>query len=240
MKKLITCILCLFLFSGCSLSSKAKSVKSITLTLEQEECFKQEEIKISVKTNSRYRLKPEDFVIFGGDVRCEKDTAYLTFHGAGTFHVYAKVNNVESNELTIPVRSNLMVKTEKEKEIESNEKTKIKIKIDKNKEDPIDFNDINALRNAPDEYMISTEDLWNNPFDYTGIAFPIEGTIPEDSDGSYLITKEEKRIPLSGVPVTYGGKIRAYGMFDGKSFVVYTYAAFYDIRLPIETESSGE
>ena len=228
-KKLLACLIGLSLFAGCGgkdKDDKRKDLESIKLTLvEQDEYYTKEEIEVKIKTKPDYELTEDDFSLFGGRVVVDGDTATLIFTSAGTFHVYAAVDDIESNMLTITVRSNPNSKYADDDD-DKDDKKKNESKPDKKtqnntsettKKDKNDLSDWENLRDADSSQM---GDASANP----GTYMAIEGTV--SANGMYITANNGATYALSGIPVTYTGRMRMYGVYDGSTFKVSSYYSY--------------
>ena len=228
MKKILTCLLCLVMISGCAkFSNRADSVTDIELSIIDQDYYKNEEIEVTIQTNCRYQLEASDFVMFGGSVNVQDlNTAILTFPSAGTFHVYATVNGVKSNELIIKVVSSNAVSyrqpTEEEQE-EQTEEEVVEINPPNIPATEKDFSDLMTLYEADESELANSDEVAENIQDYNGYMFAMQGTIPEDSGGAYLLTPSGYQIYLTGLSVERTGAMRVYGIMEGTNFHVKCY-----------------
>lgn len=234
LKKGLASGLVLFLICGCGAKEeeiKTSSLKSIELELDDDnKYYTKETIEVDIDTDPDYQLTEDDFSLFGGEIEVKKDTAYLTFKSAGTFHLYAQVDDVKSNTLTITIKSSssssTTSKTEEVEDEKEDEKEEVVEKKDKN-----DLTDWENLRDADSSKVISSQDVVNAKGTYTDQTFAMEGYIPLDGDGTYMETSDGQRISLTGLEIEYTGKIRVYGTFDGNSFKVRTYCAYSNTKV---------
>ena len=242
MKKILSGILILLLFTGCSSNeSKSEDVTSIELELVSTEFYKGQPIEISMNLNNNYQLTEDDFSCFGATIEIDdKDTAYLTYNGAGTFHVSATVGDVTSNELTIQVHTNTASNgsSATKKESTSSNNTKEESQETQTTTNKDDYTNWENVRDASDDKVTNIDDFNNNPDAYSNQSFILEGTVPSDSDGTYLVTSDGTKVPLSGLTMGYVGTVRVYGSYDGSTFHVQSYCAFSSEKL--DTENSEE
>lgn len=226
MKKLLTSFLCLLLLTGCTAwSNRLDSVKEITLSMVEQDYFKNEEITITINTNCRYQLVPTDFVLFGGSIEVvDEHTAHLSFPSAGTFHVYALANDVKSNELIIKVVSENATAYRVSDEVDAPKKEIVR----NPPEIPYtekDFSDIDVLFSADISELADSDKVARNIKDYVGYMFAMEGTMDVNGDKLYLLSTTGKHIPLTnGYDIVIVGPIRVYGIMEENGFHVKVYS----------------
>ena len=220
---LIGIFICAFIVVTVRNTSPSESlVKSIELSTDGDEFCKNEEIEVNVKINSSYPIQAEDFVMFGGAVQIkDANTAILTFPSAGTFHVYATVNGINSNELVFTIiSSNAISKKQDEsaQQEETEEKNEPKI-IQSGK----DFSDLMTLYEADESELTSSDDVGANLSDYIGYTFAMQGTVNE-GDTTTLYSNSGYAIPLTGLSIERTGPIRVYGYMEDGAFHVKVYS----------------
>ena len=220
-KRILSCFLTLFLITGCGFKDdeeeKGISLKSIELELEDDnKYYTNQTIEVEIDTEPDYQLTEDDFSLFGGEIKVKGDTAYLTFKSAGKFHIYAQVEDVKSNTLSITIKSSTTSKVEEKEEV----------KKDKN-----DLTDWENLRDAPGSKVKQASEIANASDSYINQTFAMEGYVPLDGDGTFMETGDGQKIALTGLEIEYTGKIRVYGTYDGNSFKVRSYCAYSNTKV---------
>lgn len=238
-KKIVLSLMSIFLLAGCSFSSSndPSKVKSITLELISTEFYKGEPIEILMEVDSGYQLTEEDFNIFGGSIEIKnKNTAFLTYNSAGTFHVSCTVGDVQSNELTIQVRTNTSSIGTSTKPNNSTNKPDSSQGGENKTKDPNDFTDWENVRDASSDKIMDA----NSIDSYINEDILIEGEVPQGSDGTYIVTSDGQKLTLSGLEMMYAGPVRLYGSYDGNTFHVRSYVSFGGEDLNSEENQENE
>lgn len=228
MKKLLTSFLCLVLLCGCSAySNREDSVTELTLSVEEQDYYKGEEIPIKIKTNCKYQLQASQFVMFGGSVEIKDlETAIVSFTSSGTYHVYAIANNIKSNEVTIKVVASNATANRTPKDDGSGKDKKEFVR-----EEPQipytenDFMNIEALYYADPSELASSDHVAENIKSYVGYMFAMQGYMPDDGSKGYLLSDKGRHIPLiNGYSIGITGPTRVYGIMEDNGFHVKTYS----------------